>query len=76
MGHTLRVTAAGLTVGLVLAYVAGRVMASMLFGVIELDAATYIALPLALGAVAGVVAAIGPARKAARLNVLDAISHS
>ncbi len=35
-----------------------------------------LAIWVGAAAVAGVVAAIGPARKAARLNVLDAISHS
>jgi putative ABC transport system permease protein len=62
-GQALSITIAGVGIGLVLAYAAGRLMASNLFGVVRLDAATFALLALVLGAVS-LLAAYIPARRA------------
>jgi len=62
-GQALSITVAGVAIGLVLAYAAGRVMASNLFGVVRLEAGTFALLALVLGAVS-LLAAYVPARRA------------
>ncbi len=62
-GQALSITVAGVGIGLVLAYAAGRLMASNLFGVVRLEAATFALLAVVLSAVS-LVAAYIPARKA------------
>ncbi len=63
LGQAFSITAAGVAIGLVLAYAAGRLMASNLFGVVRLEGATFAILALVLGAVS-LVAAYIPARRA------------
>ena len=63
LGQALSITVAGVGIGLLLAYAAGRFMASNLFGVIRLEAATFAFLALVLSAVS-LLAAYIPARRA------------
>jgi putative ABC transport system permease protein len=63
LGQALSITAAGVAIGLILAYVAGRLMASNLFGVVQLEGALFALLALVLSAVS-LVAAYIPARRA------------
>ncbi len=63
LGQALTITVAGVAIGLVLAYAAGRLMASQLFGVVRLEAATFVSLTVVLGAVS-LLAAYIPARRA------------
>jgi putative ABC transport system permease protein len=62
-GQALSITIAGVGIGLVLAYAAGRLMASTLFGVVRLEAGTFVSLAIVLGAVS-LFAAYIPARRA------------
>lgn len=63
---------AGLVTGVVAAMLLTRVLSSMLFGVSTMDAATFVMVPLALGAVSA-VATYFPARRATRVDPLTAI---
>jgi putative ABC transport system permease protein len=63
LGQALTITVAGVGIGLVLAYAAGRLMASALFGVVRLEPATFASLALVLSAVS-LLAAYIPARRA------------
>jgi putative ABC transport system permease protein len=63
LGQAFSITAAGVGIGLVLAYAAGRLLASNLFGVVRLEGATFALLALLLSAVS-LVAAYIPARRA------------
>jgi len=62
-GQALAITVAGVGIGLVLAYAAGRLMASNLFGVVQLEAMTFVSLAMVLGGVS-LLAAYIPARRA------------
>jgi predicted lysophospholipase L1 biosynthesis ABC-type transport system permease subunit len=68
----LRLVAAGLAIGLVLALVAGRLLESLLFGVSGRDPVTFAIVPMALAGVA-LVACLLPARRATRLDPLAAL---
>jgi putative ABC transport system permease protein len=72
LGQALSVTAAGVGIGLVLAYAAGRLMAANLFGVVRLEAATFALLALVLSAVS-LLAAYIPARRALRVDPAAAL---
>jgi putative ABC transport system permease protein len=72
IGSAVRVIAAGLLIGLVLATLLGRVLTSMLFGVQPLDPVTFVAATLAL-ALSAVVAMIGPAWRATRVDPVIAL---
>lgn len=63
----MMLTMAGVVLGLVAAALASRVVASMLFGVSRLDAATYLGVAALLSAVAA-VACVRPAVRAARVD--------
>jgi putative ABC transport system permease protein len=66
------VTAIGVLVGVPLAMLGARSLTTLMFGISELDTATFVAVPLfflALGAVAGAV----PASRAARLDPVTAL---
>ncbi|HLE72016.1 MAG TPA: FtsX-like permease family protein [Vicinamibacteria bacterium] len=63
LGQAFTIPAAGVGVGLVLAYAAGRLMASNLFGVVRLEVTTFLSLAVVLTAVS-LLAAYIPARKA------------
>ncbi len=64
--------AAGLAVGMPLAYVAGRLISGFLYQVKPLDPWTYAAVALALPAI-GLVAALVPARRAASIQPMQAL---
>jgi ABC-type antimicrobial peptide transport system permease subunit len=62
-----RVVGAGAVVGLVLSIFAGRLLASMLFGVRPLDPATFTAVGIVL-AITAIVSIAAPAWRAARID--------
>ena len=72
LGQALSITAGGVGVGLLLAYAAGRLMASNLFGVVRLEGATFALLTLVLSAVS-LVAAYIPARRALAVDPVVAL---
>jgi predicted permease len=69
-GLTLAV--AGIAVGLILAVAATRLMAGFLIGISPFDPATFVGVPVLLGAVS-LLACWLPARKATRVNPIDAL---
>jgi predicted permease len=72
LSRTLRLTAAGLTVGIVASWALARVMQSLLFGVTFTDPATFAAVLVALTAVAALAGYL-PARRAAHLEPVEAL---
>jgi len=67
MREALRVTVVGVTIGLPAAYAASRVLSSLTFGIAPGDPVT-LTLTAALFVAIGVVAGLGPARLAARID--------
>ena len=67
VGYGLRLSAAGVAVGLLCAFAATRVMKSMLVGVKPADPTTFLVMALAFAIVAGAASWL-PARRAARLD--------
>jgi putative ABC transport system permease protein len=65
---------AGMLFGLILAFVATRVLKSQLYGVETNDPLTFLAVSLAL-AVVGIAACYIPARRAAKVDPLQALRH-
>ena len=72
LGQGLRLTAAGLLVGLPCAYAASRAIAAMLFGVSRADPVTYLGMVVLLIAVS-LVACVVPAWRAARVAPATAL---
>jgi putative ABC transport system permease protein len=72
VGEGLRVVTAGVTIGLVLAGLATRVLAPFLFGVSPLDASTF-AAGVGMLALVGVLASWLPARRAAIADPMAAL---
>jgi ABC-type antimicrobial peptide transport system permease subunit len=72
LGQGLKLTVAGLAIGVVGAIAATRVIRAMLFGVGATDPVTYRVVVLALGAVA-LLACYVPARRASRVDPLVAL---
>jgi putative ABC transport system permease protein len=66
--------AAGLAVGLPLAWGFARLMASLIFGVTANDAATFVSIPLAL-VVAASLAIYIPARRATKIDPIVALRY-
>jgi len=66
------VTALGILAGVCASFILMRSIAALLFGVTSHDGLTYMAVPLALAAIAA-AACFGPARRAARLDPLTGI---
>jgi len=64
--------AAGLLIGVVSALAAGRVLASLLFGVTTTDPLTFVGVTLALG-IAALGASYLPARRAAAVDPMTAL---
>jgi ABC-type antimicrobial peptide transport system permease subunit len=69
---SLLLTAAGVLMGVPLAILVGRALASSLYGVTALDAVSYLAAVLGVGAVALAASAV-PARRAAGVDPLTAL---
>jgi putative ABC transport system permease protein len=74
LGQTVRLTAIGLTFGLLAAFAMGRVMEKVMFGMIALDFVTFSAFALLLAGIA-VFASYIPARSAARVDPMITLRH-
>jgi putative ABC transport system permease protein len=74
MSGAVPMIAIGVVIGLALALTAGRSLASLLFGVRPLDAATFVVVALVL-AVTAIVAVVGPAWQAARVDAKDSTTY-
>ena len=74
MGHGLKLTLLGVTIGLVIAWSTTRTLVSLLFGLSPTDAATFSAITLML-TVIGLLACYLPARTAMRLNPVEALRY-
>jgi putative ABC transport system permease protein len=74
IGHGMKLTLVGVVVGLVAAWAATRLLASLLFGLSATDAATFSAISLLLGLV-GLLACYFPARSAMRLDPVEALRY-
>src|ERR1035437_2666817 len=74
LGRWLPYIAAGLAVGLPLAWGFARLMASLVFGVAANDAATFVSIPLAL-VVAASLAIYIPARRATKIDPIVALRY-
>jgi putative ABC transport system permease protein len=72
LGQTMRLTAAGLVVGVLAAAFATRFIASLLFGITSADTLTWLAAASVLVVVA-LLATIVPARRAVRIDPLIAL---
>lgn len=72
--HGLRLVAGGVLVGVVAAYLASRLMTTVLFGVSPTDVRVMVAVPAALLAVA-IAACLIPARRAARLDPAEVLRN-
>ena len=72
IGEGLRLTAAGLALGMLGAYGVTRWLSSLLFAVSETDPATFVAIPFFLAAVA-LLASLLPALSAVKIDPLEAL---
>jgi putative ABC transport system permease protein len=72
VGQSIRMMAAGLAVGILLAVAASKLLASGLAGINWFDLAAYTAGPLMV-ILAGALAALGPAGRAARVSPADTL---
>ena len=68
----LRMTAAGLAVGIVAAFALGRLLSSLLFGVSSTDAVTYVVVSVLLASIA-LLASVVPAYRAARVDPIKTL---
>jgi putative ABC transport system permease protein len=75
LGSGSRLIAGGLAAGVAGAFALSGLLKTMLFGVSPRDPITFIVVPVILAAV-GLLAAYLPARRAARLNPMDALRSS
>ena len=72
--HAAKLAGIGVAIGLVAAALAGRLIASLLYGVKPADAATLAGVSILLAAVA-LLASYIPARRAARANPMDSLRY-
>jgi ABC-type antimicrobial peptide transport system permease subunit len=68
----MRLVLVGGAAGLVISALAAQILSSLLYGVRALDPATFVGVPLVLGAVAFAAAWI-PARRASRVDPVTAL---
>jgi predicted permease len=74
LGDGLKMVAAGLLVGLLLAFAATRLVAGFLYGVTASDPLTFAGVPLLLGAVAALAGYL-PARRATKVDPMKALRY-
>ena len=74
LSRSLRITAAGVCVGLVAAFVLARALRNLIFGVSATDPMVFTVIPVVLATVA-LLAAYLPARRAARVDPLLALRY-
>jgi putative ABC transport system permease protein len=74
VGQAFRLAAIGLTIGIPIAFALTRVMANALYGVVSVDALTFVAFTLTLAA-AALFAGYIPARRATRVDPVIALHH-
>jgi predicted permease len=74
LGRGLRLALAGIAAGTLIAWMAARAVHGFLFGISPRDPVTFLAVPIALAAVA-VLSAYLPARRAASIDPMLAIRH-
>ncbi len=72
IGEGLRLTTVGLAIGIALSLIAGRALRSVLFGVTASDPSTYAGVAIVLAA-ASLLACYVPARRASRVDPMDAL---
>jgi predicted permease len=70
--HGLRLTLAGVACGLAMAFGLTRLLAGLLFGVKPWDPQVFVIVPVILAGIA-LIAAWGPARRASRIEPMDAL---
>ncbi len=74
MREGLVLTFAGLIVGLLIGFAAGRLIGSLLFGVRPLDPISIIVTIILLG-IASLLASYIPARRAAKIDPMEALRY-
>jgi len=74
VGHGLKLTLAGVAIGLAASWSGMRLLGSLLYGVSARDPITFLAVPLVLTAVAWLACYV-PARRAMRLDPMIALRH-
>jgi ABC-type antimicrobial peptide transport system permease subunit len=74
VGEAMRLGSVGLLIGLVLALIAGQVMASLLFGVQPFDPLTFSGALILFAGVA-LIASVIPAARASKVNPLNVLRH-
>jgi putative ABC transport system permease protein len=74
VGQSLRISGAGLAIGLPAALILAKIMSSVLSGVVPMDLRAVAAFTVLLGSSA-LLAAYIPARRAARLDPMAALHH-